>query len=175
MPRKAADGAGSLALMNLVMRVSWIPQRTGASSIPTRSSISSRLPVPTREANMFAAELLMPFDGVTAAIDGIADGEDAVGAVVRAYAVSPKSAAIRLSELEVLDKATAAAVIDRIENDWRAFWREQRVPADDPMVSTGKVTLPEEFVRRVQELLEAQVISPERRAELLDRPLVTSE
>ncbi|HEY5181427.1 MAG TPA: ImmA/IrrE family metallo-endopeptidase [Dermatophilaceae bacterium] len=128
-----------------------------------------------REANIFAAELLMPLEGVTAAIDGVEDGEDAVGAVVRAYAVSPKSAAIRLSELEVLDRATAAAVIDRIDNDWRAFWREQRVPADDPVASTGNVTLPEEFVRRAEELLEAQVISPERHTELVDRPLVASE
>jgi Zn-dependent peptidase ImmA (M78 family) len=128
-----------------------------------------------REANVFAAELLMPSDGVIEAVGGVEDGEDAVGAVVRAYAVSPKSAAIRLSELELFDKGTAAAVIDRIDNDWRAFWREQRIPADDPVVSTGAVTLPEGFLRRAEELLEAQVISPERHAELLDRPLSADE
>lgn len=124
-----------------------------------------------REANLFAAELLMPEVGVQVLIAKLPGHEDAVGAIVRRYNVSPISAAVRLCEIRGLDRSEMAALRDRIENDWRAFWREQDIPRDVRPRGAGQ--LPELFRDRAKRLLDASVISPERYAELLERPLPT--
>jgi Zn-dependent peptidase ImmA (M78 family) len=122
-----------------------------------------------REANLFAAELLMPEVGIRQLVAGIEDPQDAAGAIARIYNVSPTSAAIRLNELTLLDKATTAGLLETIDKDWREFWRTQQIPRDPRR--SGSLGLPKRFRQRADELLAADVISPERHAELLDRPL----
>lgn len=121
-----------------------------------------------REANLFAAELLMPAVGVRAMAKGL-ESADAVGAVSRTYLVSPMSAAIRLSECDVVDPRTVETLRSAIEGDWRTFWREQQIPPDTK--GSNELVLPEAYRRRADHLLEAGVISPERHAELLARTM----
>ena len=122
-----------------------------------------------REANLFAAELLMPEAGVRDLVSGLGEPADAAGAIARTFLVSPKSAAIRLSELALIDHASADALLDMIDNDWHTFWRTQEIPADPRR--KGTLTLPKRFRQRADDLLAAGVISPERHAELLERSL----
>lgn len=124
-----------------------------------------------REANLFAAELLMPEAGVRPLIAGLGP-EDAVGAIARGYLVSPMSAAVRLSDCNMIDEATMASLKEVIENEWQAFWRAQRVPKDAK--GSDALVLPQDFRDRADRLLTAGFIAPERHAELLNRPFVGS-
>lgn len=126
-----------------------------------------------REANLFAAELLMPDVGVRGLVTGVSEPADAAGAIARTFLVSPKSAAIRLSELALIDRASADALLDMIENDWRTFWRTQEIPSDPRR--KGTLTLPKQFRQRADDLLAAGVISPERHTELLERTLLEQD
>lgn len=142
-----------------------------AEFVDTDASLDQDRP-PTaeeREANLFAAELLMPEIGVLALIAEFTNPEDAAGVIVRRYNVSPLSAAVRLSKLRNLDAATMSALRDSIVNDWRTFWRTQNIPRDVKPNTDGG--LPHEFRERADRLLEAGVISPERYEELTERPL----
>lgn len=125
--------------------------------------------VEEREANVFAAELLMPEVGVLKLIEDVASPEDAAGAIARQYNVSPMSAAVRLNELRNLSAAMMDALRATIENDWRTYWRTQNIPHDTKPHADG--ALPERFRQHADRLLEAGVISPERYAELVERPL----
>ena len=122
-----------------------------------------------REANLFAAELLMPDVGVRDLVSAVSEPADAAGVIARTYLVSPKSAAIRLSELALIDDASADALLEMIDKDWRTFWRTQEIPPDPRR--KGTLTLPKRFRQRADDLLEAGVISRERHTELLERSL----
>ena len=122
-----------------------------------------------READVFAAEFLMPEHGVLDVIAGTEDPEDAAGELVRRFDVSPVSAAIRLAEVKAFEPSVATELIATITSDWKRFWREQQLPKDLPL--GGQTRLPDSFMRRAERLFDAGVISPERHDEIVNRPL----
>jgi Zn-dependent peptidase ImmA (M78 family) len=125
-----------------------------------------------REAFWFASELLMPEIGVRPLVKGIPGLEDRIGAVVRAYDVSAQSAAIRLSELNVLSdvetKAFLAAIGSR--DRWLAFVQSQGIHSNDGS-RRGRVRLPPAFRDCARALFDAGVLSRERYEELVEREL----
>jgi len=122
-----------------------------------------------REANHFAAELLLPEAGALEVARAYGTAEDALGGLVRTFDVSPKMAAIRLREVGYIDQAQLRELLGVVDDDWQRLWREQRIPQDP--VPTPELVLPAAFRRRADALVEAGVISAERYEELVDRPL----
>jgi Zn-dependent peptidase ImmA (M78 family) len=126
-----------------------------------------------REANLFAAELLLPEAGARQIAAAAPSVEDALGAVVRTFDVSPKMAAIRLREIDHIDQPQLRELLAVVDGDWQRLWREQRVPPDP--VPSPTLVLPTMFRRRADALAEAGVISAERYEELVNRPLDQAE
>jgi Zn-dependent peptidase ImmA (M78 family) len=129
-----------------------------------------------REAFLFASELLMPEIGVRPLVQAVPRLEDKVGAVVREYDVSPQSAAIRLSELDILSDLETKAFLATIgpRDKWLAFVQSQRIHSNDGG-RRGRVRLPASFRDGARALFEAGVLSEERYEELVDRDLPVVE
>lgn len=124
-----------------------------------------------REAFNFASELLMPEQGVRAVAAKSADFESAVAAVVRQYDASPQSAAVRLSELALIDQVTCSTfmALMKDQNEWRAFVRRHDIKAHPK--ASAELRLPAPFTDKANRLFELGVLSHERHGELLDRDL----
>lgn len=123
-----------------------------------------------RQANLFASALLMDEHGVREVTDGV-NPRGAIAKVVQIFEVSLEAAAIRLSELQIVDGQTVKAFLDEVKDRGRRSefmgmhglgiredrWRYQtRIPAH--------------FSRRARRLHEAGILSDERAHEILDRP-----
>lgn len=141
--------------------------------VDTEQTITRPKDYEERMACVFAAELLAPADGIQAVVESTENIEEWVGTLVRQYGISPKAATIRLAECGLISQDTLYNLEATIEQDYRGFWKRQRVPPDPP-VHDG-TALPERFLALANELHKAGVISDERKDELLDRPLVAVE
>jgi Zn-dependent peptidase ImmA (M78 family) len=127
-----------------------------------------------RAAFLFASELLMPELGVRSLIAEYDDAEDSVGAVSRTFAVSPHAAAVRLSELGIIDATTTAAIVREIQENWRDFWKRQHIPAES-RARQNEASLPSDFVERAGRLHDAGILADDRFEELVDRELPTAQ
>jgi len=126
-----------------------------------------------REANIFATEFLMPEEGVRQVISGTSDPEVATGRITRAFGTSPITAAIRLREIEFIDQAGLTALTSVLENERDRFRAEQAIPYDK--VLSRELRLPSRFRRDIDRLFRANVITSDRRDELLDRPIAIAD
>lgn len=120
-----------------------------------------------RAAFLFASELLMPELGVRPLVADIQSPEDRVGTVANRYDVSAEAAAIRLSELGIIDPATTRATLDTILLDGVRFRARQHIPPDNR--HRQERVLPPDFTRRAKALRAAGILSDERFAELVSR------
>lgn len=128
-----------------------------------------------RDAFLFASELLMPEHGVRQLVHGIIDPEESITAVVREYDASPQAAAIRLAELNLVDRSACTAFLDSMKDlaTWRAFVQRHHINVRGGS-RQGRLRLPRGYLDRTRRLHDAGVLSEERYRELLDRDLPTS-
>jgi Zn-dependent peptidase ImmA (M78 family) len=120
-----------------------------------------------RQANLFASALLMDARGVRE-ISADRAWDDAIAEVSKVFQVSPEAAAIRLSELGLLEGATVSTFLEDLKD---AGWR-RRFRAEHGIKGTrpgSRLMLPSSFRRDVERLREAGVLSSERVHELLNR------
>jgi len=129
---------------------------------------------PERQANLFASALLMDERGVRDTVEEIRSREPnaMIAEVVRTFEVSLEAAAIRLSELGLID--------GQVCTDFLGWLKESKANRSSFMGQHGlgiredrwryETRLPAHFSRRARALHEAGVLSDARTEEILNRP-----
>ena len=123
-----------------------------------------------RQANLFAAALLMDEHGVRAVTKGL-DSHVAIEKVVVTFEVSIDAAAIRLSELAIVDGATVRTFLEEMKDKARRsqFMSEHRLGIREDRWRY-ETRIPPHFARRARRLHDAGILSDERTEEILNRP-----
>ena len=123
-----------------------------------------------RQANLFASALLMDEHGVRDATAGL-DARKAIAKVVASFEVSLEAAAIRLSELGIVDGQTVKAFLDEVKDNSRRsqFMTTHRLGIREDRWRY-ETRIPSHFARRARRLHDAGILSDERTDEILNRP-----